>query len=303
MSPAKSLLYSSALYTNHVCHHCREWKRFEQPVRLTNPVSTQQDNTIECLEVALNEVQQRFIAHSKHLSVERETHQRQLQDAQYELESTQSSFGQQVHDLEFSVKLTRDQLTSTAKSLEDTTSLLQASDSALADARSHIGVFTHERDQLQAENEAAREKIDELTSAGADLHSRLETQQRENAALQAQVTEAETLLASANETSATTEGQLRELLGDAERVTKDLIEQHQAEQKRIAEQYQAKIAKLEAKLRSVTNRSNSGHSIDPDATRPQTPNSMGDAETSSGLWNMALSWSRLASRPPNATRG
>jgi len=87
-----------------------------------NRVSTQQDNTIDSLEVALNAVQQRFIAHSKHLSVEREDHQRQLQDAQHELESTQSSLGQQIHDLEFTRKLTQDQLTSTSKCLEDTTS-------------------------------------------------------------------------------------------------------------------------------------------------------------------------------------
>jgi chromosome segregation ATPase len=256
----------------------------------------------------LNEVQQRFIAHSKHLSAERETHQRQLEDAQDELGSTRSSLGQQVHDLEFSVKLTRDQLTSTSKSLEDTVSRLEASDAALADAHSQIGALSNERDQLQGDGETARRKIDELIRAGADLHSRLEAEERENASLRAHVAEAEALLASSNETATTNEGQLRQQLVDAERVTKDLIEQHQDEKKRIVEQYQAKMAKLEAKLRSFaahananTNRSNSGDSI----TRPQTPNSMGgDAEATSGLWNMALSWSRLAStRPPNATRG
>jgi chromosome segregation ATPase len=274
---------------------------------LTNPVSTQQDNTIGCLEVALNEVHQRFIAHSKHLSAERETHQRQLQDAQYELDSARSSLEQQIHDLDFSVKLTQDKLTSTSKSLEDTTERLETTESDLADARHQIGTLTDECAQLQADGKAAREKIKELTSAGADLHSRLEAQERENASLQAHVTEAEALLASANETAGTTEGQLRQQLADAERVTKDLIEQHQVEKGRMAEQYQAKIAKLEAKLRSVANRSNSGNSTlaIPVGARPQTPNSsMGDAETSSGLWNMALSWSRLASsRPPNATRG
>lgn len=252
----------------------------------------------------MNEVQQRFIAHSKHLSAERETHQRQLQDAQYELESARSSLEQQVHDLDFSVKLTRDQLTSTSKSLEDTTSRLQASDLALADAHSQIDALNNERDHLQADGEVARRKIDELIQAGADLHSRLEKEERENASLRAHVAEAETLLASASETATTTEDQLRQQLADAERVTKDLIEQHQDEKKRMAEQYQAKMAKLEAKLRSVTNRSNSGESVGgPGGPRPQTPNSMGDGEASSGLWNMALSWSRLASRPPNATRG
>ena len=255
----------------------------------------------------MNEVQQRFIAHSKHLSAERETHQRQLQGAQYELESTRSSLEQKVHDLEFSVTLTRDQLTSTSKSLEDTASRLQACDSALTDAHSQIDALSNERDQLQVDGEASRRKIDELIRAGADLHSRLEVQERENTSLRAHVTEAEALLASSNETATANEEQLRQQLVDAERVTKDLIEQHQDEKKRMVEQYQAKMAKLEAKLRSFanannnnTNRSNSGDSLGP---RPQTPNSMGDAEASSGLWNMALSWSRLASRPPNATRG
>ena len=248
----------------------------------------------------MNEVQQRFIAHSKHLTAERETHQRHLQDAQYEVESTRSSLGQQIHDLEFSVKLTQDQLTSTTKSLEDTVSRLQASDSALADAHSQISALSNERDQLQADGEAARMKIDQLSRAGAELHARLEAQERKNTSLQAHVTEAEALLSSANETATTAEDQLRQQLADAERVTKDLIEQHNAEEKRMAEQYQARLAKLEAKLRSVTTRNNSGDSV---GARPQTPNSMGDAEASSGLWNMALSWSRLASRPPNATRG
>ncbi len=236
----------------------------------------------------MNEVQQRFIAHSKHLSAERETHQRHLQDAQYELESNQSSLGQQIHDLEFSVKLTQDQLTSTSKSLEDTVSRLQACDSALVDAQSQISALSNERDQLQADGEAARMKIDQLSRAGAELHARLEAQERKNT------------FSSANETATTTEDQLRQQLTDAERVTKDLIEQHQAEEKRMAEQYQARLAKLEAKLRSVTNRNNSGDSV---GARPQTPNSMADGEATSGLWNMALSWSRLASRPPNATRG
>lgn len=202
--------------------------------------------------------------------------------------------------MEFSVKLTQDRLTSTSKSLEDTVSRLQASDSALADAHSHISALSNERDQLQADVEAAHMKIDELTRTGIELNSRLETQERKNTSLQAHVTEAEALLASANETATSTEDQLRQQLADAERVTKDLIEQHQAEERRIAEQYQARLAKLEAKLRSLTNRSNSGDSVGP---RPQTPNSMADPEASSGLWNMALSWSRLASRPPNATRG
>ena len=253
----------------------------------------------------MNEVQQRFIAHSKHLSVERETHQRQLQDTQYELESTRSSLEQQVHDLDFSVKLTRDQLTATSKSLEDTVSRLQASDLALADAHSQIDALNNERDHLQADGEVARRKIDELIKAGADLHSRLEKEEIENASLRAHVAEAETLLASASESATTTEDQLRQQLVDAERVTKDLIEQHQDEKKRMVEQYQARMAKLEAKLRSVTNpnRSNSGDSVGGPHARPQTPNSMGDGEASSGLWNMALSWSRLASRPPNATRG
>jgi chromosome segregation ATPase len=271
---------------------------------LTNPILTQQDNTIECLEVALSEVQQRFIAHSKHLSAERKTHQQQLQDVQHELELTRSSFGQQLHDMEFSNQLTQDQLASASKSLEETTFHLRASDSALTDTRSQIVALCSERDQLQAAGEAAHAKIDELTAEGADLRSRLETQERENSALQAHVTEAEALLASANETAGSNEAQLRQQLADAEKVTRDLIEQHQAEQQRIADQFQAKIAKLEAKLRSITTRSNSGNSGDITVgSRPQTPNSMGDAETTNGLWNMALSWSRLASRPPNATRG
>lgn len=183
---------------------------------------------------------------------------------------------------------------STSKSLEDTTARLQTSDSALVNARSQI-------DALQADCEAASAKIDELTHEESSLRSRLEAEERKNASLQAHVTEAEALLASTNETAASTEDQLRQQLADAEKVTKDLIEQHQAEQKRIAEQYQARMAKLDAKLRSFTNRSNSGDSGGP--ARPQTPSSMGDAETTSGLWNMALSWGRLASRPPNATRG
>jgi chromosome segregation ATPase len=279
------------------------------------PASTQQDSTIEFLEVALNEVQQRFIAHSMHLSAERETHQQQLQDTHHELESTRTSLGQKIHDLEFSVQLTQDRLASASKDLEDTTSRLQVTDSALDDAHSQIGALTSERDQLEADGEAARARIDELTSETADLRANLEAQERENASLQAHVRETDALLATTNETAASTEAQLRQQLADAEKVTQDLIERHQAEQQRTVDQYQAKMAKLEAKLRSLTTRGNSGDSVGPSprsaaatpngvGPRSATPNSMGgEGETSSGLWNMALSWSRLASRPPNATQG